>query len=164
MSPSPWTDPVIQRLRVLAQLHMPISAIAAALNAEFGTSFTRNAVQGRCDRMGISTGNLPFNYKRHRANKPDAPERPTVKRFTNHGHRFDMVEVYEPPTLPRAYGSLNRHDYPHACSLMDLTNATCRWPVGEPTEPEFFFCGDPTADLTLRRPYCPEHDARSRAG
>ena len=40
------------------------------------------------------------------------------------------------------------------CSLLELTDAKCRWPIGDPGTPEFFFCGGkPAAEL----PYCVYH-------
>lgn len=44
-------------------------------------------------------------------------------------------------------------------SLLELTDNTCRWPVGDPREPGFFFCGADSGGFT----YCPKHQARSRA-
>jgi GcrA cell cycle regulator len=41
-----------------------------------------------------------------------------------------------------------------ACGLLDLTAATCRWPVGEPGEADFAFCG---AEPFKRYPYCLGH-------
>jgi GcrA cell cycle regulator len=40
------------------------------------------------------------------------------------------------------------------CTLLDLTAATCRWPVGEPGEANFVFCG---AAPFRRYPYCLAH-------
>src|SRR5581483_98022 len=41
--------------------------------------------------------------------------------------------------------------------LMELENCSCRFPYGEPGQPDFFFCGCPTADMTSGRPYCLNH-------
>jgi GcrA cell cycle regulator len=41
-----------------------------------------------------------------------------------------------------------------ACGLLDLTEANCRWPVGEPGEEGFAFCG---AAPFKRHPYCVGH-------
>ena len=39
-------------------------------------------------------------------------------------------------------------------TLLQLTEKTCRWPIGDPGSAEFFFCGGETAnDL----PYCAYH-------
>ena len=40
------------------------------------------------------------------------------------------------------------------CKLMDLKNNTCRWPIGDPENEDFHFCGKQT---TTGKPYCPEH-------
>ena len=41
---------------------------------------------------------------------------------------------------------------------MELTDDTCRWPVGDPSTVDFFFCGaQPLPD----KPYCAAHCARA---
>jgi hypothetical protein len=37
------------------------------------------------------------------------------------------------------------------CSILELTEATCHWPIGDPASPNFFFCGGQTVDGL---PYC----------
>jgi GcrA cell cycle regulator len=41
-------------------------------------------------------------------------------------------------------------------SLMELTERTCKWPIGDPTDEDFHFCGHPAA---AGRPYCSAHCA-----
>jgi GcrA cell cycle regulator len=38
--------------------------------------------------------------------------------------------------------------------LLDLEMSDCRWPIGEPRHPDFYFCGAPQLD---GRPYCELH-------
>jgi len=38
--------------------------------------------------------------------------------------------------------------------LMELTEKTCKWPVGDPATPDFWFCGLPTQQ---GKPYCEAH-------
>jgi len=40
------------------------------------------------------------------------------------------------------------------CTLFDLTERRCKWPVGDPTSPDFFFCG---ARKVADSPYCGYH-------
>ena len=40
------------------------------------------------------------------------------------------------------------------CGLLELTDATCRWPVGDPGEADFAFCG---AAPFKPYPYCVGH-------
>ena len=39
-----------------------------------------------------------------------------------------------------------------------LTIDTCRWPFGDPTEPDFHYCGERPL---IGQPYCETHDAQS---
>lgn len=41
-------------------------------------------------------------------------------------------------------------------NLMQLTERTCKWPVGDPATDDFWFCGLPT---TPGKPYCETHVA-----
>jgi GcrA cell cycle regulator len=39
-------------------------------------------------------------------------------------------------------------------SLLELNEATCHWPVGDPASPDFFFCG---GKALTGLPYCAHH-------
>jgi len=39
-------------------------------------------------------------------------------------------------------------------SLMELTERTCKWPIGDPATPDFWFCGLP---VQQGKPYCDAH-------
>ena len=41
-------------------------------------------------------------------------------------------------------------------SLLDLTERTCKWPIGDPTEEDFAFCG---LECVPGKPYCEYHVA-----
>jgi hypothetical protein len=46
-------------------------------------------------------------------------------------------------------------------TTLALTIDTCRWPFGDPAEPDFHYCGErPLAG----QPYCDKHDAQSYHG
>ena len=40
------------------------------------------------------------------------------------------------------------------CSIMHLSDRTCRWPIGDPTSENFCFCGSSPRE---RAPYCEYH-------
>jgi hypothetical protein len=42
--------------------------------------------------------------------------------------------------------------------FFELSDDTCRWPVGDPGSARFFFCG---ARAAHNKPYCAEHCARA---
>ena len=39
-------------------------------------------------------------------------------------------------------------------TILTLTEATCRWPIGDPTGEEFYFCGGASE---IGQPYCEHH-------
>ena len=41
-------------------------------------------------------------------------------------------------------------------SLMELTERTCKWPIGDPATPDFWFCGLPSMQ---GKPYCQAHES-----
>lgn len=45
---------------------------------------------------------------------------------------------------------------PKIRSVIELSAHTCRWPIGDPREPGFHFCGAPALP---GKPYCAEHAA-----
>ena len=61
-----------------------------------------------------------------------------------------FVDAPDTPTVHRHAGKA----FGAACGLLELTAATCRWPVGEPGEADFVFCG---AAPFRRYPYCVGH-------
>jgi GcrA cell cycle regulator len=53
-----------------------------------------------------------------------------------------------------------KEDIPIAqrCTLMELTDSKCKWPVGDPRSPEFYFCG---GEAIEGLPYCLCHCRRA---
>ena len=43
-------------------------------------------------------------------------------------------------------------------TTLALTTDTCRWPLGDPTESDFHYCGELPL---IGQPYCEMHDAQS---
>ena len=39
-------------------------------------------------------------------------------------------------------------------NLLELTEKTCKWPIGDPSTSEFWFCGHPSEQ---GKPYCETH-------
>lgn len=57
------------------------------------------------------------------------------------------------------------NDVSHLIGILELREDTCRWPIGDPLDPDFGFCGAhvPAVPLGQRRPpYCEDHQRRSR--
>ena len=83
----------------------------------------------------------------------DRPRRPQVSRPVSRGntalaHAFEVEIEADPVAYDNVVPMSQR------LSLLELNEATCHWPVGDPSSPEFFFCGGkPLTGL----PYCGYH-------
>lgn len=157
-----WTDERCDWLRALYADGLSAGRIAS----EMGIS-DRGAVCGKIHRLGLTRDggtkdSLPRPQPGH---KPKPKPRPARReQFKPH------VRLAAPPPAPEPMPEWTPETYdnqipvPQRCTLEQLTNTTCRWPVGTPGTPDFFFCGHDSADLNIGIPYCRVHGARASAG
>ena len=104
---------------------------------------TRNAVMGKVHRQGLSSGAKPTSRKQRPYKPRVASERqPKRKRPTVAKVRLPAVQK-EPPKAERL-------------DLMALTELTCKWPIGDPQDEDFCFCGV-RIEPTGAQPYCSYH-------
>ena len=128
-----WTDERVELLKKLWAEGLSASQIAGRLGG-----VTRNAVIGKVHRLGLAgraTSSLMFGTRGNTALKP----------------QYEADQDAEPAPLVELVIPLNER-----ASIMTLKESMCRWPIGDPAEPEFHFCGRKKCG-TL--PYC-EHHAR----
>ena len=144
-----WTD---ERVEVLTRLWAEGHS-ASQIAAELG-GITRNAVIGKVHRLGLSG----------RAKSPSsAAPRPRKPRGSSHMLRVSrpamrgntaLAHAYELDMEPQAELVDNVIPLGQRRSLLELTEETCRWPIGDPGTPDFFFCGGATITSL---PYCAYH-------
>lgn len=125
---------------------------------------TRNAVIGKRSRAGIFVGTSPQLLDRPRvkganglrAGEPRAAPRPVRAAVP----RPKGLKASEPP-LPHVDDAAISIEQRR--SLAELTDDCCHWPVGDPMQPGFFFCGAVVSqpDPNRPRPYCPSHMRRA---
>jgi len=87
---------------------------------------TRNAVIGKANRLGLSK-----------------PSKSSVTRQNRQKERAEKVLQLQPPMDEGA-------------TIFSLTASTCRWPIGDPVDLGFHFCG---ANSNVAAPYCDYHAA-----
>jgi GcrA cell cycle regulator len=146
-----WTDERVELLKKLWSDGLSASQIAAELGG-----ITRNAVIGKVHRLGLSGRAKPSSSvprtRKNRAAHMMRVSRPSVRGNTALArHAFALYELEteaEPEPLENIIPIGQR------CQLLELTDSTCRWPIGDPGSPDFFFCGGkPISEL----PYCAYH-------
>ena len=151
--PSPWTPERHQQL--LDLLKVP-KMRAKQIAEQLGGGLTKHAIIGRCYRLKLK---LPVKGGGH---GPNGETRAQLRAKAKLLRTLQPPKVKSPKREPQSMSDL-AIPFAQRCQLMDLTNETCRWPIGEVGTPGFFFCGSPDADLMGGRPYCPGHTAKAKA-
>lgn len=143
MSKQPWSE---AEDKVLRELWMEQSA--SLIGERLGRP--RRSVIGRAHRLKLS------------AKKKNAPQQKKVEATRKAVRKFEKAERPKTAVRPApkmvvefrpTVAVLNLNCEP--VTLDFLTNETCRWPLAD--DPEFSFCGHPSADLAKDRPYCALH-------
>ena len=89
--------------------------------------------------------------------------RPVSRGNTALAHAFEIELEPDPVAYDNVVPMSQR------LSLLELNEATCHWPVGDPSSPEFFFCGGkalpacPIARITRVLPISPPATAAAPA-
>ncbi len=132
-----WTPEHSAALREYIATGLSFSRAADALNAKFGTAYTRNAVLGRAKRMKLVVPVRPERGpKVKQPKRAKVPRKPRAGRGSEPGTTAPPVERPEPPKL-RCVGIS-----PRLVSLLDLEAGECRYPYGGDRDGEAItFCG-----------------------
>ncbi|WP_415404155.1 GcrA family cell cycle regulator [Tateyamaria sp. SN3-11] len=173
-----WTDERVELLKKMWGEGQSASQIAKELGG-----VTRNAVIGKVHRLGLSnragSGASAATPKTEAKAKP-APKakaepkpqpktEPAIKPVPaseakpNLPARKQIIPAGQPlppqPSAneisPEALAKVNEVEKKaKKISLMELTERTCKWPVGDPATDNFWFCGLP---VQQGKPYCEAH-------
>ena len=144
-----WTDERVELLKKLWSDGLSASQIAAELGG-----ITRNAVIGKVHRLGLTGRAKSANSGASRQRKTRAPTqllrigRNAIRGNTALAHAYEIEAEAEPELIDNIIPIGQRR------TILELTEATCRWPVGDPGAGDFFFCGGNTVGSL---PYCAYH-------
>ncbi|WP_147114838.1 GcrA family cell cycle regulator [Tateyamaria sp. syn59] len=173
-----WTDERVELLKKMWGEGQSASQIAKELGG-----VTRNAVIGKVHRLGLSnragSGGSATTAKADAKPKaapkakaeprPQPKTEPAVKPVTAPETktavpaRKQIIPAGQPlppqPSAneisPEALAKVNEVEKKaKKISLMELTERTCKWPVGDPATDNFWFCGLP---VQQGKPYCEAH-------
>jgi len=165
-----WTDERVELLKKMWGDGQSASQIAKELGG-----VTRNAVIGKVHRLGLSNRVTTSTAKTDTtakaepkpaaepkakvAPKPEAAARPA----TPIPMRKAIIPAGQPlppqPSAneisPEALAKVSEIEKKaKRLSLLELTERTCKWPVGDPATDDFWFCGLATQ---AGKPYCEAH-------
>lgn len=172
-----WTDERVELLKKMWGEGQSASQIAKELGG-----VTRNAVIGKVHRLGLSNraGAAPAaKPEPAKAPKVEAKPKPAPKPEP----KPEPAAAAEEPVAPKPSTPARRQIIPAGqplppqpsaneispealarvseiekkakrLTLMELTERTCKWPVGDPATDDFWFCGLP---VKQGKPYCEAH-------
>ena len=142
-----WTEDRVELLKKLWTEGHSASQIAKQLGG-----VTRNAVIGKVHRLGLSgraTPSRPVKRPPRLARpKPRVQSDGSVKApaATTETLKPAEKEAFAAlPPMPLADGE--------AATIVTLRDSMCKWPIGDPADPKFAFCGR----KATCGPYCAEH-------
>ncbi len=144
-----WTDDRVEQLKKLWESGLSASQIAAELG-----NITRNAVIGKVHRLGLSgrakspSSAAPRQRKVRPAQNMMRISRPMSRGNTALAHVFEVEAEPDPIAFDNVVPMSQRR------TLLELTEDTCHWPIGDPSSTEFFFCG---GKAVASLPYCAHH-------
>jgi len=171
-----WTD---ERVELLKKLWME-GFSASQIAAELGDGVTRNAVIGKVHRLKLSGRAKPASAapRARTAPRSGAPRRvssgsmgarsslsASVMKHRSMGSApmigatalkisEDLeVEAYVAPQVQELFIPVEQR-----LTLLQLSEQTCKWPIGDPLTPEFYFCGQHSEE---GKPYCDFHSRRA---
>ncbi|MEQ8823803.1 MAG: GcrA family cell cycle regulator [Filomicrobium sp.] len=140
---SDWTDEVEDCLRNLRTDGVSGNDAAAYINSKFKTTFSRQAIIAKWNRMGLGRPNDPrvALEKRNGARK---------------ARKGDSTARLPTSPIPETTGVARKPLVDMQRPEADWLNQSCecRWPVGDPKEKGFGFCSMPAVP---GKPYCVEH-------
>ncbi|WP_438750435.1 GcrA family cell cycle regulator [Pararhizobium sp. O133] len=159
-----WTDERVEKLKKLWSEGLSASQIAAQLGG-----VSRNAVIGKVHRLclpgrakagGTTTTarakrpapaapRTAGNTFASRMTAPRAATRTTGAAVMKEEVEIDAIEQREEAPASNVVVPMSRR-----LGLTQLTDRTCKWPIGDPMKEEFHFCGNDSPDTS---PYCTFH-------
>jgi GcrA cell cycle regulator len=149
-----WTDELVDQLRQAWMDGKSASQIANLL----GHGLTRNAVIGKVHRLGLagrakspSAASIHARTSQPRVVRPSVPRPVAAPRIV----RGATALAFHAQPLAEPEPDLESVVLPMSLkvTIVELKEAMCRWPLGDPTSPDFRYCGSPSQS----GPYCPYH-------
>jgi GcrA cell cycle regulator len=156
---SGWTDECVTYAGKLWADGHSAAHIAKQLRKDFGLSVSRSAVLGKLHRLKLSGRQGASALGETRAAKPRhigrprsiAPSAPRAVKIAGRGAVFVEATARRPRVVVPI-----RAELPGTATVLTIGRHQCKWPIGDPQDDDFTFCGVRT-DGT----YCAEHHQRS---
>lgn len=168
-----WTD---ERVEILKKLWME-GLSASQIAGELGQGVTRNAVIGKVHRLKLSGRAKPATSAARSRPANRTPRRSSASGggSSSAGSTKRRSSINSAPMMGAtalkqsedaeadlyvAPSQMEEIFIPEAerIGLLSLSEDTCKWPIGDPLNPDFYFCGQHSEE---GKPYCEFHSRRA---
>ena len=134
-----WTDEKVEKLKELWTKGHTASQIAGLLGET-----TRNAVIGKAHRLNLEARAVSRRTLSNKTNNNiEQSSSPDIK-----NKKLGRKAKFQALLLDKSFEPENPK------TLEELTDETCKWPIGHPYEEKFYFCGRHSIE---KFPYCKLH-------
>ncbi len=150
-----WTEQMVEDLKRMWKEGLTTGEIGKRLNV------SKNSIVGKVHRLGLSGRPSPIK-KKSDAPSPKEPVAPKIKEPVKPAEKQTVKEEKTEPVCPKNEtisimpGTSSAPRHKGNVSLTELDNHTCRWPIGDPKDENFHFCGK---KVRIGQTYCEEHAA-----
>ena len=142
-----WTEERVELLRKLWTEGLSASQIARQMGG-----VTRNAVIGKVHRLGLSGRATPARVSTARISAQTRSRDTLDTSNATTSYKSDNLDTFK-ETIEAPQPILSAEE---RASVLHLTEHTCKWPIGDPGQRDFHFCG---ARAGHSSPYCTTHAA-----
>lgn len=159
-----WTDEMVEQLRAMWKEGLTTGEIGKRLGV------SKNSIVGKVHRLGLSGRPSPIKKKDDSETSAENTSKAAPKAVKESKEKAakensePKTEKTEKPAAkenapqPKAEVKAEAPSVPHRhngkTGLTDLDNHTCRWPLGDPKDESFHFCGK---KVRIGQTYCDEH-------
>jgi len=143
-----WNDETVEELKRMWDRGMTTGQIAKALNV------TKNSIIGKVHRLCLTARPSPIKKV---STAKEEKKTPLVEKApkTVKAPAKEVSVAVEVPQI-KEVSSISSPIEETNIPLVKLDNHTCRWPLGDPRDDDFCFCGK---RVKTGQTYCEEHAA-----
>lgn len=158
-----WTVEMVEDLKKMWAEGLTTGEIGKKLGV------SKNSIVGKVHRLGLSGRPSPIKKKDEEETAAPAPKAKSEKPAAKPAPKAKPAAVPAEPVKTEKPAAVQHQEVkrPQVCgapqtshhkegkaALTDLDNHTCRWPIGDPKDENFHFCG---RKIKIGQTYCDEH-------
>lgn len=152
----PWTDEQVEKLRQMWVEGLTANEIAKKLGV------SKNSIVGKVHRLCLKARPSPIKKKENaEATLVSEVTEVSEEAVKTVDESVEAEEIaVEADSIERVarekVAAVKKNPGKHSVKLVELDSHTCRWPIGDPRDDDFCFCGK---KVKTGQTYCDEHSA-----